>query len=132
MRVMQWMGALAVLATLSVLWADDVKLLRVPSMPESKILHREQPAYPGDALDHHIQGVVKISVLIGANGRVENARLVSGHPLLTPAAMQAVRRWVFEPSEAEGHAVRVVTEVAIPFTLGLGDEKRPRPIAPVQ
>jgi TonB family protein len=117
MRVMKWMAAMAALATLSVLWADDVKLLRIPSMPDSKILHRELPVYPTDAADRSIQGVVKISVMIGTDGRVERARLISGHKLLVPAAMQAVRRWVFEPGEAQGHPVPMITEISIPFTL---------------
>jgi TonB family protein len=130
---MKWIVAMAALATLSVLWADDVKLVRMTSMPDSKILHRELPAYPTDAADHRIQGVVKISVLIGTDGRVERARLISGHKLLVPAAMQAVRRWVFEPGEAQGHPVRVMTEISIPFTLdAFGNPAAPRLAPPIQ
>jgi TonB family protein len=130
MRVMKWIGTMAVLATLSVLWAGDVKLVRLNSMPESKILHKELPAYPVDAADHRIQGVVKISVLIGADGRVERTRLISGHPLLTPGAMQAARRWTFEPTEVQGHAVRVITQISIPFDLDAhGNPVAPRPPA---
>jgi TonB family protein len=129
------MAALAALATLSVLWADDVKLLRMPSMPESKILHKEQPPYPPDAVDHHIYGVVKMSVLIGTDGHVERIRLVSGHKLLAPAAMQAVRNWVFAPTEEDGHPVKVMTQIAIPFDLdghGSPVTRRPSATVPIQ
>src|ERR1700735_1291740 len=130
MRVMKWMGVMVALATLSVLWADDVKLVRIPSLPDSKILHKVQPAYPPDAVDHHIQGVVTVSVMIGTDGRIERMHLISGNKLLAPAAMQAVRRWVFEPTQAQGHAVKVMTQIAIPFSLDAsGNPMSPRPVA---
>jgi TonB family protein len=108
------------IATAALSWSligADVRVLRVPSMPASKIVTKVQPVYPPDAADHGIQGVVKMTIYIGQDGRVENARLISGHPLLTPAARQAVRKWVFEPTLVEGKPVRVVTEVDIPFNL---------------
>jgi TonB family protein len=130
MRAMQWMGAVMALATFPVLWADDVKLVRINSIPDSKIVHKVQPAYPPDAIDHHIQGVVKVSVTISTDGRVERIHLIEGHKLLAPAALQAVRRWVFEPTQAQGHAVKVMTQIAIPFTLDAsGNPVTSRPAA---
>lgn len=104
----------ALVLTLS---AEDVKMIRIAALPESSVLHRQVPAYPADALDHHIQGLVKISVRIGANGRIEHAGLISGHPLLAPAAMQALKHWTFQPREVGGHAVRVVSGITFSFTL---------------
>jgi TonB family protein len=117
MRVMKLTFAMLALAAFSVGWAEDVKLVRMSSIPESKILRKVQAAYPLDAVDHHIQGVVKITVLIGTDGHVENIRLVSGHPLLAPAALQAVRQWVFEPTQSHGQAVKVITPITVPFAL---------------
>lgn len=91
--------------------------MRIDSIPESKILHKEMPAYSPEAIDHKIQGVVKMQVVIGKDGKVEGVRLISGHPLLAPAAMQAVRRWVYEPFQLKGQPARVVTDVSIPFAL---------------
>jgi TonB family protein len=108
--------ALSFLTSFSI-HASDVQLLRAPSMPESKIVTRVQPDYPGDAADLRIHGVVKMTVVIGTNGRVESARLLSGHRLLAPAALQAARKWVFEPTEVQGKPVRVATEIDIPFNL---------------
>jgi TonB family protein len=134
MRVMKWIGAMTALAAFSFAWAEDVKLVRMPSMPDSKILHKVQPGYPGDAASLHIQGVVKIGVTIGTDGRVERMNLISGHKLLAPAAMQAVRRWVFEPTQVQGHAVKVATQVSIPFDLDAFGRpvKRPPETVPVQ
>src|SRR6202035_2564186 len=81
-------------------------LLRVPSVPEAKITHKVQPAYPADALDLRIQGVVRVSVVVGKDGHVEQARLSSGDPLLAPAALQAARGWTFEPFQNDGGPVR--------------------------
>ena len=112
---MKWIALIGVAAMLAL--AADQHVLRVPSVPRARILHQELPAYPPDALDHHLAGVVKMTVLIGTDGRVEKVTLISGHPLLAPAAMHAARRWVFKPFEnREGVAARAVTEIDIPFT----------------
>lgn len=119
MKVWKTLGAGMALSflTLFSIHAADVRLLRVPSMPESKIVTKVRPVYPGDAADLRIHGVVKMTVVIGTTGRVESARLLSGHPLLAPAALQAVRKWVFEPTEVQGKPARVATEIDIPFEL---------------
>jgi len=111
-------GAAAILFSLSwSMFAADARLVRMPSMPDSKIVTKVHPEYPLDAVDLKIHGVVKITVIIGADGRVQSARLLSGHPLLAPAALQAVRKWVFEPTEVDGKPARVATEIDIPFDL---------------
>lgn len=92
-------------------------IVRMASIPEAKIVRKVQPAYPPDALDHHVQGVVKIKIIIAADGHVEQAHIVSGHALLAHAALQAVRQWVFQPMGSEERPVRVATEVEVPFRL---------------
>jgi protein TonB len=95
-------------------------------MPEDKILHKVMPQYPPDAADHHVYGLVKVNVMIGKDGHVERIKLISGHPLLAPAALQAVRQWTFQPTQANGIPVHVITEVDLPFTL----DARGLPVAP--
>jgi TonB family protein len=97
--------------------ADVVPLVRMQSMPESKIIAKVHPMYPPDAADLRIQGVVKMTVNIDQNGKVTSVRVLSGHPLLAPAARQAVRKWVFQPTEVDGKPARVATEIDIPFDL---------------
>ena len=111
-------GTTALVSLLSLsLFAADMPMVRMRSMPESKIVTKVRPAYPPDAADLRIHGVVKMTVNIDQNGKVTSARLLSGHPLLAPAALQAVRKWVFQPTEVEGKPARVVTEIDIPFDL---------------
>jgi TonB family protein len=107
------------------LLAADVRLVRVESMPESKIVSRGHADYPQDAADLGVHGVVKVSIVIGLDGRVESARLISGHALLVPAALQAARKWVFEPTLVNEKPVRVATEISIPFETARASRPQP-------
>jgi TonB family protein len=89
----------------------------VPPMPEWKLLHRVEPVYPAAALEGHIQGTVRFTVVIGKDGRIESLHLVSGHPLLVSAARDAVQQWVYRPTERAGRPVRVVTSIDVRFWL---------------
>jgi TonB family protein len=97
--------------------APPVKMVHTTAVQESDVAHKQMPAYPPDAIHHHVQGVVKISVRIGNNGKIEHAGVISGNRLLTPAAMQALKEWTFRPTEVAGHAVRVVSTITFSFTL---------------
>lgn len=117
---MKWMTLLAAIfsAALALEAAkppDHPDVIYTRSMPESQILHKVLPQYPPDAADAHVEGVVRIKVMIGKDGHVQRMRVMSGNPLLKPAAMQAARQWTFQPSQANGIPVRVVTEIDIPF-----------------
>ncbi len=101
------------------------RLLRLASVPETKVVNRVYPEYPADALYLKVQGVVKVNIVIGSNGHVESAHVVSGHPLLSPAALDAAKRWVYQPTLVDDVPVRVATQVTIPF--GLDREGKPLP-----
>jgi TonB family protein len=68
------------------------------------------PVYPQLAQQVRIQGVVILQLSINSEGKVENVRVVSGHPLLLPAAVDAVKQWVYPPSAT-------VTNAFVNFTL---------------
>ncbi len=97
-------------------FAAHTEILRVDSVNDSQIVKKVMPPYPGDAADLHITGVVKMTVTVGVDGHVEKVKLISGHPLLAPAAMSAVRQWVFKPFEDNGQPVRAIVRIEIPFT----------------
>ncbi|HTS74728.1 MAG TPA: energy transducer TonB [Bryobacteraceae bacterium] len=97
--------------------SPDSKLLKMQSVPASKILRKVPPMYPQDAVDQHVHGIVKLSVTIGTTGHVEHIKIISGHPLLAPAAIHAVRKWEFEPFEQGERPVKVLTEIDVPFNL---------------
>jgi TonB family protein len=66
---------------------------------------RVQPAYPELARKMNIAGTVKIEVVVSPNGTVKEARVVGGHPVLANAAMDAAKKWRFEPAGGESTGV---------------------------
>jgi len=84
---------------------------------QGMVISKVQPIYPPDAKAARIQGSVVIAVIIGKDGSVQSERLVSGHPLLAPAAMDAVKQWKYRPYLLNGQAVEVDTQITVNFTL---------------
>jgi TonB family protein len=64
-----------------------------------------QPVYPDLARKMNITGTVKIEVVVSPNGSVKEARIVGGHPVLSNAALEAAKKWRFEPSSAESTGI---------------------------
>lgn len=64
-----------------------------------------QPAYPELAKRMNIAGTAKIAVVVAPNGVVKDARIVGGHPVLANAALDAARKWRFEPAPSESSGV---------------------------
>jgi TonB family protein len=64
-----------------------------------------QPAYPDLARKMEISGVVKIEITVAPNGTVKDAHVVGGHPVLAGAALDAAKKWRFEPASAESSGV---------------------------
>ena len=60
-----------------------------------------KPDYPALAREAHVNGLVRLQVVIAASGRVKSASVVGGHPLLISSAMQAIREWQYEPAAEE-------------------------------
>jgi len=81
------------------------------------LIHEVRPQYPLVARQARIVGVVRLKAIIGRDGTVQNLVLVSGHPLLVQAAMDAVKLWVYKPTYLNGVAVEVLTEVSVNFHL---------------
>lgn len=84
---------------------------------EAKILNRVIPSYPALARQARVQGTVEVLGVIGRDGRVQQLRVVSGHPLLTPAAVEAVKQWVYRPTLLNGEPVEVVAPISVHFRL---------------
>jgi len=64
-----------------------------------------QPEYPALARKMNLAGVVKVRVVVSPNGAVTQAKVVGGHPLLASAAIDAVRKWRFEPAATESTGI---------------------------
>ncbi len=77
----------------------------------------QNPSYPPLAKQARIQGHVIFTAIIGRDGTIQNLQLVSGHPLLVPAAQAAVSQWVYRPTLLNGEPVEVITQIDVNFTL---------------
>jgi TonB family protein len=66
---------------------------------------RVQPVYPELARKMNLSGTVKVEVVVAPNGTVKEAKVVGGHPVLANAALEAVRKWRFEPAAMESSGV---------------------------
>ena len=82
---------------------------------QPRMIREVQPEYPELARQRHIHGMVIVEIHVNRVGRVTDARVVSGHPLLREAALIAVRQWVYEPFKFVGEPVEAVTTAAISF-----------------
>jgi protein TonB len=89
-------------------------------MMEGNLIHRVQPDYPSLARQARIQGVVVLRAVISREGRIENLQVLSGHPMLVPAAMEAVRQWRYRPYVLNDQPVEVETQVTVNFVLAGG------------
>jgi protein TonB len=89
-------------------------------MMEGNLIRRVEPSYPSIAKQARIQGSVLLRATIGKDGRIENLRLLSGHPMLAQAAMEAVRQWRYRPYFLNGEPVEVETQVTVKFVLSGG------------
>jgi protein TonB len=87
------------------------------SVQAAKLIFGPRPAYPTIAKTTGTQGTVRIEALIGRDGVIRNLHVVSGHPLLVRAAMDAVAQWRYQPTLLNGEAVEVITEIDVNFAL---------------
>jgi protein TonB len=95
--------------------------VRVSSGVQSGLLVRKvNPSYPPLARQARIQGVVILQAQISKDGNIENLQLISGHPMLAPAAIEAVKQWKYKPYLLNGEPVEVETQVQVNFTLAGG------------
>ena len=84
------------------------------------LIRKVNPNYPPLARQARIQGQVLLQAEISKDGSIENLRLVSGHPMLAPAAIEAVKQWRYKPYLLNGEPVAVETTVMVNFTLAGG------------
>jgi len=80
-------------------------------------IHRVEPRYPALALQTHIAGTVIIEAVLDESGNVVEMKIVSGHPLLLQAALDAVRQWKYEPTYLNDLPVAVQMNISVTFTL---------------
>ncbi len=116
-------ATLLVLAALTSVAASQVHAERVrvsSSVMQGLVVSKVPPSYPPSARQARIQGSIILTVHIDKSGDVESMQLVSGHPMLAPAAIDAVKQWKYQPYLLNGEPVAVETTVTVNFTLAGG------------
>jgi protein TonB len=83
----------------------------------ARLIHRVEPQYPPLARQMRVSGVVELVGIIATDGRIRELKLLSGNPLLAPAALEAVRQWVYEPTLLNGEPVEVIAPISVIFRL---------------
>lgn len=97
------------------------KSVRVSQGVAQGLLVRQvKPTYPPLARSARIQGQVVLAAVISKDGSIENLHVISGHPMLTQAAIDAVKQWKYKPYMLNGEPVEVETQVLVNFTLAGG------------
>jgi protein TonB len=84
------------------------------------IIRKVQPNYPPLARSARIQGNVLLAAVISKDGAIEGLHVISGHPMLVPAALDAVKQWKYKPYLLNGDAVEVETQITVIFSLSGG------------
>ncbi len=95
-----------------------VREFRTSTMLEGNLMRKVQPVYPPLARSARIQGPVVLEAVISKAGTIENLRLISGHPMLVPAAIEAVRQWRYRPYVLNNELIEVETQITVNFILG--------------
>jgi protein TonB len=86
-------------------------------MMQGNLIKRVEPQYPIIAKTAGIQGSVVIKAIISRDGHIERMELLSGHPLLAHAALDAVRQWKYRPYYLNNEPVEVETQITVNFVL---------------
>jgi protein TonB len=96
----------------------NVQRVRVSSgVAQGLLIRQVNPVYPPLAKTARVEGRVILQATIGKDGTVENLHLISGHPMLAPAAIDAVRQWRYKPYYLNSEPIEVETTITVNFTL---------------
>lgn len=83
----------------------------------AKMVRRVLPIYPPLAKQARVSGTVRLQGVISKEGTIQQLQVISGHPLLVPAALEAVKQWVYRPTLLNGEPVEVIAPIDVNFTL---------------
>jgi protein TonB len=82
---------------------------------QAVLISRKEPEYPKIAKQTGAKGIVVLNATIGKDGRIKSVKVVSGHPMLQNAAIEAVKQWVYKPTLLNGTPVETETQVQLNF-----------------
>ncbi len=97
--------------------ADAGRVNVAGGMAAHELVYSVPPVYRAEAKAQGIEGVVHLTVLIGADGHAKEQKVESGPPLLVDSAKQAVAQYIYKPMFVDGQASEVVTTIDVPFRI---------------
>lgn len=109
------------MGTLSLAQRADTPVEVSEANASQNLTNKVSPVYPALAKAARIQGDVRLAVVISKTGNVGSVTVVSGHPMLVPSAVEAVKKWQYKPFLVDGQPVAVKTEIEVPFSLGISE-----------
>jgi protein TonB len=83
----------------------------------AQLIKKVVPVYPVVAIKARVSGTVRLEGILAKDGTIRSLRVLSGHPLLVSAALEAVRQWVYHPTLLNGAPVEVIAPIDVVFTL---------------
>ena len=89
-------------------------------MREGDLIYKVKPEYPSLARSARIQGPVVLQAVISRQGTIENLRVLTGHPMLVRAAIDAVIQWRYRCYVLNNEPVEVETQITVNFSLSGG------------
>lgn len=96
---------------------EPPQIIKLSHMSEGSLVYRVEPPYPIIAKTAGIHGPVELAAIIGRDGRIENLQVLSGHPLLVQAALDAVSKWRYRPYILNDQPIEVETRITVNFIL---------------
>jgi protein TonB len=109
--------AMCIFGVSAAAWGQDAAVRIGEVSARQAALSKVIPDYPLAAKQMRLAGRVEVEVFIDTDGNVEKARVLNGNPLLSSAAVAALKKWKFTPFSTEGKATRVVTTISFDFKL---------------
>ena len=95
----------------------DAPVRVVSSIQAARLVHKVMPVYPEIPRRAGITGVVEIEAIIAKDGTMRSLQVLSGHPLLITAALDAVKQWRYKPTLLQNQPVEVITRIQVNFTM---------------
>jgi TonB family protein len=89
-----------------------------PGVIAGNLRTKVAPVYPPDAKAARVQGSVVLHAIIGKDGTMQELSVLSGSPMLTQSAIDAVRQWVYEPYLLNGEPTEVETTITVNYSFG--------------
>ena len=87
------------------------------NVQSAKLIKKPVPIYPPMAKMARIRGTVRLQAVVSRSGTIKDLQVLSGHPLLVKAALDAVQRWRYQPTLLNGEPVEVITTIEVNFSL---------------